>query len=297
MITRRPVWIAAAVLAAAVTAVQGVSTQCPPGMHITVSTRKPTTWGAATAPQPPVEEEVAVRPGQKLKAYVTVANANASETILDADVGLLLRDSVSYAQAVARSDKALPLPLVHDSVVMWRGLGPLTGASFGVLLQLGECLPETAEVPVSAVVMLGDNRTACELFGSRLILRRKPPRTANKARCTTAPAVDKLGSLCSGTGACGQGLVCRHGRCSRPLTAVNDPCTSDSTCGSGNNCIDGFCQYCARYNQGCRPPDICPGELQSCRQMIGDPDAKVGCGWTWSFTYAVICSKGRYERV
>ena len=265
----------AALLMAATAAGQGFQ-PCPSGMRLVISTRKPPNGRKATrtasAPASPVEE-VTVKAGQKLKAYVTLSNANASETVLDASVGLHLGDGVSYFKTISQSSKALPLPVTHDSQLMWLSIGRLAAASgtapaqatFGVALELGECLPDTVEVPVSAVVMLGNNQTTCDLVGSHLVLRRKASRKEGKApRCTRPPPLDNLGGLCTSSSACGQGLVCRHGRCSVPLMAVNDPCTVDSTCGPGNNCINGFCQYCARLGQGCHPPDACPGESSRC---------------------------------
>lgn len=108
---------------------------CPSGVDMTISTHKPSSRHTTSR-----NEEVDVRPGQKLKVYLTVSNTNASIDILDANLGIYLDYGVSYYKTISQSDKSLKLPLADDSVVRWGSLGPIksTQTTFGVLLTLGE---------------------------------------------------------------------------------------------------------------------------------------------------------------
>lgn len=275
--------------------VQGVNQGlCPSGVGLTVSTHKPSSRHTTS-----LTEEVLVRPGQKLKVYVTISNTNASVDILDANMGLNLNDGVSYYKTFTQSDKSLPLPLADESVVRWGSLGPLGGTTkkttFGVLLTLGECIPDEVEVPVAGIFLLGDNKTTCGVTGSRLTLKVRDSTTKKsmKKKCTNALPVGNVGKLCTSDSACGEaGTVCNDGRCSFPSTL--NSCDPQSTnCGPGNHCIDYgnsqyYCTYCAKLGDGCGPPDKCPGQDQICKNKYPD-SGRAECGWTWSFSYELGC--------
>lgn len=253
---------------------------CPSGLRMTISTHKSSRHNTMSPRRN--NEDVTVKPGQKLKIYVTVSNTNTSIEVEDASVGLYLGDGVSYYKTFSRSDKSSPFPVTHESTLLWDNLGPMTSEktrTFGVILALGECIPDETQVQLSGIFLLGDGTTTCGVSGRRLTLKVKKA-LKRKRKCTTPPEVGNFGDLCTSNTGCGveAGLVCNGGRCVYPLGAVNDQCTEDGTCGSGNNCIEGVCQYCARIGQLCGPPEACPGEEIRCKDFeFPDEDYNAVC--------------------
>ena len=247
-----------------------------------------------------VHSTISAKVGHRVKVYVSVTNANTTHAIESVSIGLRLPDGLTYLKALPPKQRkgelamnGWVLPAPTGAGLTWLELGPIPALASGsgsgsgkaeaaalaantwtqgLELWPQECaLSAEASLDVTGVVTLSGGGGTCDLpsISGTLTIHQPRGEPSKKATATCSAPVPQLnlGLPCTMNAQCSTDgrSACVDGACVAPVTAVGQPCTADNQCGSGNNCLDGVCRYCARIGQGCGPPDICPGENQKCR--------------------------------
>ena len=253
---------------------------------------------------------------KRIKAVVTVINANTTHDIESIDFTLGMPDGVVYLQTPKNGGgghvNSTLLPAPTSVGVIWRGVGPIpaqgsdahakagTPSAWTQALELWTqpCVRADVSLNLFGIVTLSGGGGTCEV--NAVIPLQVEGKLPKKSACSATLTPDMSGMKCTQTAQCTSGgaedavvsggadATCINDACVPPLGSVGDSCTLDTTCGPGNNCINGRCQYCARIGQGCGPPDACPGETEWCQATY--PDTLVAsCKLGWGRLHMSCC--------